>query len=256
MKHEILPSDYEEKTFPFEVKELTDEGTFEGYAAIFNTPDEYKEIIEPGAFANTLKEGKTRPLTWYHDVRNPLGLTDLSVDSKGLKILGTLNLGVQLAKEKHSLMKQKVIRGLSIGFKTIEDAWDEGVRTLKEIKLYEIALCTFQVHPAALISAVKAMDHKSFNSVLESLKANIDLIEEMKVGKMISTINMKLLTNAATALLALIKAADTPKGTPSGGKSLLFSTLEALRAEPTGSEKKGSSLFGSTIKALENSNKE
>lgn len=257
MKHEILPSDYEEKTFPFEIKELTEEGTFEGYAAIFNAPDQYKEIIEPGAFDKTLKaEGKSRPLCWYHDVRNPLGMADLSVDSKGLKVHGTLNLEVQAAREKYALMKQKVIKGLSFGFKTIEEAWDEGVRTLKEIKLYEISPALFQVHPAALVSAVKAMDHRSLNGVLESLKADIDIIEEMKIGKMISTANMKLLTNAAVALLALIKAADTPKGTPGGGKSLLFSTIEALRAESIGSEKKGSSLFGSTIKALENKTKE
>ncbi|MCK4336549.1 MAG: HK97 family phage prohead protease, partial [Candidatus Aminicenantes bacterium] len=51
--------------------------------------------------------------------------------------------------------KQKAIRGLSFGFKTIVDLWDKQTRYLKEIKLYEISPVTFGAHPKALISNVK-----------------------------------------------------------------------------------------------------
>lgn len=146
---------YEEKTFPFEIKAIAEEGTFEGYAAIFNKPDAMGEIIESGAFTKTLKEGMTRPMLWYHDARNPVGLAELSVSEKGLKVMGALNLEVQRAVEIRALMKQKVIRGLSFGFKTLKDVWNGPKRILKEIKLYEISPCTFQAHPAALISSVK-----------------------------------------------------------------------------------------------------
>jgi len=155
MEYDKFSGELEEKTFPFEIKELTDEGTFEGYAAIFNKPDALNEVILPGAFTKTLKEGKSRPLLWYHDPRQPLGLTDLEVDEKGLKVMGTLNLEVRAAQEKHVLMKQKAIKGLSIGFKTIIDAWEDAKRFLKEIKLWEISLVTFQAHPQALVMSVK-----------------------------------------------------------------------------------------------------
>ena len=157
---EEIDFQYEEKTFPFEIKALTDEGTFEGYAAIFNKPDAMNEIIEPGAFTKTLKEGNTRPLLWYHDPRNPVGLAELSVDEKGLKVMGTLCLEVQRALEIRALMKKKVIRGLSFGFKTLKDVWNGPKRILKEVKLYEVSPVTFQAHPKALISAVKQWDEQ------------------------------------------------------------------------------------------------
>lgn len=150
----------EQKVFPFEIKELTDEGTFEGYAAVFGTPDAFGEVIAKGAFDKTLKEGKTRPMTWYHDPRNPLGLAELSVDEKGLKVKGAFDLNVQAAREKHSLMKNKVIKGLSFGFKTIRDIWDGTTRILKELKLFEISPVTFQMHPDALVTSVKQWDEE------------------------------------------------------------------------------------------------
>lgn len=147
--------DLETKTFPFEVKAVTDEGTFEGYAAIFGKPDAYGEVIEKNAFNKTLKEGKSRPLLWYHDPRNPLGTAELEIDDKGLKVTGAFDLNVQAAREKHSLMKKKAIKGLSFGFKTVRDLWDGSTRILKELKLFEISPVTFGMHPEALVTGVK-----------------------------------------------------------------------------------------------------
>ena len=247
--------EYEEKTFPFEVKKLTDEGTFEGYAAIFGTPDVYNEIIEPGAFNETLqKEGKTRPILWYHDPRNPLGLAELDVDKKGLHVIGQLNLEVQLAKEKHSLMKQNVIRGLSFGFKTMLDLWKESVRILKKVRLYEISPCTFQMHPKAVIAAVKSLKPESLGIALKALEGHIQIIEEFKAGKKISSADLKLINNAAQALKSFLKAADLQKGTSDGEKGLFSPIIEALEREPQGAD--SLHLFGSTIKALEIQSKE
>lgn len=145
----------EEKTFKFEVKAITNDGQFEGYAAIFDTPDAMNEIIDRKAFTKTLRENKQFPMLWYHDPREPIGVVDVEEDEKGLKVMGQLNLEVQMAREKYALMRQKVIRGLSIGFRTIKDEWDKDIRYLKEIKLYEVSPVTFQAHPAALISNVK-----------------------------------------------------------------------------------------------------
>jgi len=152
--------DMEEKTFPFEIKAVTEEGTFEGYAAIFGKPDALGEVIEKGAFDKTLKEGKTRPMCWYHDIRNPIGLCELEVDEKGLKVKGELDLNVQLAREKHSLMKKKIVKGLSFGFKTIRDIWDGTTRILKELKLFEISPVTFGCQPAAMVTSVKQWDEE------------------------------------------------------------------------------------------------
>ena len=245
----------EEKTFPFEIKALSDEGTFEGYAAIFGKPDAFNEIIEPEAFTKTLKEGKTRPMLWYHDPMQPLGLAELEVDAKGLKVLGALNLEVQAAREKHVLMKQKVIRGLSIGFRTVIDLWNDKTRILKEIKLYEISPCTFQAHPKALIATVKSVQHKLFDDALKSLKGDIEIIEEFKVGKKISNANLKLINNAVQALVAILKKLEPSDDTQDDKKSLFSSTIEVLKkCEDLNNPQ--THLFGSTLKTLENLKKE
>lgn len=147
--------DLEHKTFPFELKELSDEGTFEGYAAIFNKEDALGEIVEKGAFQKSLKEKDFFTMCWYHDPKIPIGIAYLMEDAKGLKVKGELNLEVQAAKEKWALMKQKAIRGLSFGFNTIKDIWEGNKRRLKEVKLFEVSPVTFQAHPAAIISSVK-----------------------------------------------------------------------------------------------------
>lgn len=234
----------EEKTFPLEIKKLDDEGTFEGYAAIFDKPDAYNEIVESGAFTKTLKEGKTRPMLWYHNPTQPLGIVEMEVDTKGLKVLGNLNLEVQIAKEVHALMKQKAIRGLSIGFRTIKEAWNKSMRILKEVKVYEVSPCTFQVHPKALISNVKS---KKFDAASKPIEGAIEFLEEIKSGKMVSAANLKLLNNAVGALAAILKKLEPSDDTQDDKKSLFTSVIEGLETE----NKPQEHLFGTTIKTLE-----
>ncbi len=179
LKQNKLPAKYEEKTVPFELKSVTADGQFEGYAAIFGEPDTMNEVIEKGAFSKSLREGKTRPILWYHDSRQPIGVAELEEDSKGLKVRGQLNLEVQNAREKHALMKQKAIQGLSFGFKTVKDLWQGAVRILKEVKIYEISPVTFQAHPAALISAVKDAEADAEKKALKD-ELRIEIKKEIK----------------------------------------------------------------------------
>jgi HK97 family phage prohead protease len=145
------------KTFSFKLtKDLDENGTFSGYASVFDVKDAYEEIIEAGAFKKTLKESKTFPLLWYHWPENVLGMVEGEEDGKGLFVKGDLNLEVQAAREKHALLRQKAIKGLSIGFTTLRDKIIDGIRYLKEIKLWEVSLVTFQANPEALVEAVKA----------------------------------------------------------------------------------------------------
>lgn len=171
--------EFEEKTFPFEIKALTDEGTFEGYAAIFGTPDALGEVVMPGAFNKTIKEGKRRPMLWYHDPRNPIGTAELEIDEKGLKIRGEFDMNVQAAREKHSLMKKGAIRGLSFGFNTIKDIWKDSTRFLKEVKLFEISPVTFQAHDKAMVTSVKQWsEEKPFPNEHGARLKSPDLFDE------------------------------------------------------------------------------
>lgn len=149
----------EHKTLQFEIKAVDEEtGIFSGYAATFaKVPDSYGDIIDRGAFVKTLKEmGRRIKILWQHNVMEPIGKpSEMTEDDKGLLVKGKLSLGVQRAREVLSLMKDGVITEMSIGYDTVKQETIEGIRHLKELKLYDISPVTFAANPDAQIMAVK-----------------------------------------------------------------------------------------------------
>ena len=153
----------EKKSFKFELKELNEDGTFEGYASTFDKVDHGNDLIVSGAFKKTLKENEQFPVHWYHRILEPVGGIHGEEDSKGLKVNGYLVLEVQRAKELYALMLKKVVNMLSIGYDVIKSTWDTvtGIRTLKEIKLWEVSIVTWGMDQEAFITDVK-MEVKPF----------------------------------------------------------------------------------------------
>lgn len=147
--------------FPLEVKALDDEGVFEGYGAVFANVDSVGDKVMPGAFAESLarhrREGTTVKMLWNHDSHEPIGIwEDLAEDGKGLRVKGRFILDIARAREVHSLTKHKAIGGLSIGFVTVEDKVEAGVRQLKRIDLWEVSPVTFPANDRARIDSVKS----------------------------------------------------------------------------------------------------
>lgn len=149
---------------PFEIKAVEDSGVFEGFGSVFGNVDSYKEIVAPGAFAESLAgwkaAGRLPPVLWQHRSGEPIG-PYLSMEEQpvGLHVKGQLLVDdVQRAKEARALMKAKAVNGLSIGFVTREDSYDRvsGIRTLKKVDLWEVSVVTFPANPAAQISSVKS----------------------------------------------------------------------------------------------------
>lgn len=149
---------------PFELKAVEDSGVFSGYGSVFGNVDSYKEIVAPGAFAESLAgwkdAGRMPPVLWQHRSGEPVGpFLELREDDHGLWSKGQLLVDdVVRAKEARALMKAKAVNGLSIGFVTREDSYDRvtGIRTLKKVDLWEISIVTFPANPAAQISSVKS----------------------------------------------------------------------------------------------------
>ena len=225
----------ENKSFKFELKEIDDSGQFEGYASVFDVVDHGNDIVEKGAFKKTLQEKKEFPLLYDHDPREVLGVIEAEEDQKGLRVLAKLNLNVQRAREAYELLKQKAIKGLSIGYDAIKEAWDKDVRRLKELKLWEISLVTFPMNEMASVTGVKALED-SLSKVIQFAD------DEQKAGRKISSSNMKLIKQAIEALNALLEAAEPSDNDTQGDKKsqdnpdkpvnadhLLDSTIEELK---------------------------
>ena len=157
----------ERKLLPLKPAQVRPDGQFEGYASLFRLPDLGKDVVEPGAFRETLARrgpGGVK-LLWQHDPSEPIGRwLALTEDRTGLFVRGQLSLAVARARELHALMREGAIDGLSIGFRA-ERARTEprtGLRRIERIDLWEVSVVTFPMLPQARISAVKALSGTAF----------------------------------------------------------------------------------------------
>ena len=152
----------EAKLLPMQPARVAADGTFEGYASLFSVPDLGKDVVEPGAFHQSLaRRGLAGvKLLWQHDPAEPLGRwLSLAEDRRGLFVRGRLSLAVARAREIHALMRDGAIDGLSIGFRP-EKARTEprtGLRRLERVDLWEVSIVTFPMLPQARVSAVKTV---------------------------------------------------------------------------------------------------
>lgn len=144
-----------------DLKSVAEDGTFEGYASLFDTEDLGGDVIAPGAFSVTLnKRGPARvKMLFQHDPAQPIGIwTALAEDARGLTARGRLMTEVVKAREVHALMRAGALDGLSIGFRSVKGQRDPrtGIRRLTEIDLWEISIVTFPMHPEARIASFKS----------------------------------------------------------------------------------------------------
>jgi len=149
----------------FEIKEVKSSGTFCGYGSVYDTIDNGDDIVASGAFTDSLVEwaskGRMPAMLWQHRAAEPCGAyTVMKEDANGLYVEGKLALKTQRGAEAYELLQMKAISGLSIGFLTREDSYDQktGVRTIKKADLWECSLVTFPMNDDARIEVVKSME--------------------------------------------------------------------------------------------------
>ncbi|UWZ84645.1 HK97 family phage prohead protease [Occallatibacter riparius] len=139
------------------IKSVSEDGTFEGMLSPYNNVDDGGDVVEPGAFTKTLQEnGSTVPMLWQHKADCPIGELELKDTADGLACSGKLLLEIPEAKKAYLLMKAKIVKGLSIGYDAIKAQVVDGVRHLKEIRLWEGSVVTFPMNTLAGVTDVKA----------------------------------------------------------------------------------------------------
>ena len=148
----------ERKTIRFEIKTIdTEQGIIEGYGATFsNKPDTYGDVIDPGAFTKTLQENKDSIVSLFnHNVMEPVGVPELEQDKNGLHAKIRLVMDIQRARDVLALARAGVIKRMSIGYDTIKSDFINGIRHLKEVRLYDVSPVVFAANPEARILSVK-----------------------------------------------------------------------------------------------------
>lgn len=179
-----------------EIKSVSDSGVFAGMGSVYSVIDQGDDVVAPGAFGASLKEwsakGRMPALLWQHNQREPIGAyTKMQETDAGLYVEGQLCLKTQRGAEAYELMKMKAISGLSIGFITRQDSYDQksGVRTIKQGDLMEVSLVTFPMNDDARIQTVKSIE------LITDFKSAEAYLRESGLSK-----------SAATAIVGRIKA--------------------------------------------------
>lgn len=129
----------------------------EGYACLFGITDLGRDLVLPGAFAETLaRQGPEGVrLLYQHDPAEPIGVwSEMFEDARGLYVRGTLSPHVARARECAALVRERALDGLSIGFRTVEARVDPKarLRRIARVELWEVSVVTFPMQPGARIA--------------------------------------------------------------------------------------------------------
>lgn len=156
------------------VKTVNEEKRIISGMATTPTPDRVGDIIEPkGAkFANPL------PLLWMHDHSQPVGtVTFGKATDAGIPFEATIaNIRTpqplsDRLDECWQLVKNQIVRGVSIGFRALEYSFMEegGVRFI-ETEIYELSCVTVPANAEATIETIKSLDREFLKTGAPAVK--------------------------------------------------------------------------------------
>lgn len=158
---------------PLTIKAMADDasnvGEFEGYGAVFGNIDFGGDIINRGAFQDSLNEwsgkGMLPQMLWYHNSEEIIGdWTEMAEDEYGLRVKGRLwikgDLKVDEAVKAYNVLRGTSVKGLSIGYRvrdyeTQEQMDGSTVRVLKEIDIMEVSIAPWSMNQKAMVTGVK-----------------------------------------------------------------------------------------------------
>jgi HK97 family phage prohead protease len=163
------PKDDLTRNAPFEVTRADADGdglTLEGYAAVFDTPTridswegKFDEVIARGAFTKTIKERS--PVLQFDHGQHPLlgslplgSIQTLREDEHGLHVKARLSNN-WLIEPVRDAIADGAVDGMSFRFSVVRDEWDHDtdpeVRTVREVKLYELGPVVFPAYESTSV---------------------------------------------------------------------------------------------------------
>jgi len=180
--------DREYRTFSLdEVRAVDDGHVLVGHAAVFNTVVDlgfFSEKVAPGAFKKTLADNADVRALFNHDANHLLGRTKsgtlrLHEDDTGLATEIDMP-DTTLGRDLMVSVKRKDLDQMSFAFQTIQEEWDESdpnnpIRTLKEVKLFDVSPVTFPAYPTTDVG----IGGRSAESILAEHRSSIKPTEKI-----------------------------------------------------------------------------
>mgnify|MGYP001363825678 CR=1 FL=1 len=205
-------SKIETRTTPidFEVREGDNGMTFEGYAAVFNTPSEplpFTERIAPGAFKRSIEARNDIKLLWNHDTGSVLGSTragnmKIYEDARGLKVEAQFP-NTTVGRDAAELLRTGIVDSMSFGFSVPSggDSWsnDGSERTLNSVRLHEVSIVSFPAYSStAGTTSVRGLDKVAERAEVDPDQL-ADAMIKLEEGKELSEEEGRLLNQAISS---------------------------------------------------------
>ena len=171
----------------FQIREDGEEKRIEGYFSVFDSNYEIApgltESVDAHAFDRALSEDDVRALI-NHDTSLVLGRTTagtlkLRTDDHGLWGSILINPNDQDAMNLYSRVKRGDVSQCSFGFEVRDENAEfseDGSEhwTIKDVKLYEVSVCTFPAYQATHVSARSAEHDAAAEKNFESWRAKLE----------------------------------------------------------------------------------
>jgi HK97 family phage prohead protease len=225
----------ERKALPHFTKSIEDR-TVTGIFAVHGNIDEGSDRSWPGSFANVAVNGRTRTrFLWQHNADNPpiaviTGMRELSRADLPASVLGyapDASGGVEVTRTYNtSPLAEWVLTGIKDGsidemsyaydvtrfdYETIDE---RQVRNIREVKLYDISDVNWGLNPAT-VGVKRLLEGGPLTAYAEQAEASLTaFVDEarrlderrVKVGRVLSDTNRKLIADTADALEGAIVA--------------------------------------------------
>lgn len=170
------------KRLQFKAENVTDQGIFTGHASVFGVVDLDNDVVEPGAFAESIATGTAAAgvlIFGQHDDRKePLGRSlELREDAVGLFVKGQIS-DTAMGRDYRQLIKDGVLDQMSIGYVAQEyDVDTNNVRHLRKVDLLEISIVNYPANTEAKIESYKG-GHTQMKTAKEQTPATKEVKEE------------------------------------------------------------------------------
>ena len=151
----------------FELK-ANEAGSISGFFSTYDKePDSYGDIIDPGAFTETIKKreesGHPFPLCWNHDFSAVIGAVDSVKDTEKGPFIEAHFLDTQLAQDVRKMLQSGAVYQFSFAYDILgnraptQEEQEKGVtNVLTKVDVFEISVVTVPANQNAVATEVKS----------------------------------------------------------------------------------------------------
>lgn len=193
----------------------TDLGTIAGYFSTYDkTPDSYGDIIEPGAFTETIKareeSGHPFPLCFNHDFSAVIGAVESIKDTEKGPYIEANFLDTTLAQDVRKMLQSRAIYQFSFAYEV--KGWREpdeeekkaGVlNVLTKVDVFEISVVTVPANQNAVATEVKTAEP---DSIVITKDGTVDFVKQ---GRRNRKADEDLINETVNQLQACIEALNS-----------------------------------------------